>query len=388
MKIVHICMVGAGFNDGWGYQENMLSRINSMNGHKVSIITTQYVRNQLGKLEKINKTNYLDEYSCDIYRLPLKKGYRPGNRFRRFMNMESVLYKIDPDIILVHNFQFVDMFEVLKYVRYNNSKLYIDSHTDANNSGKNWLSVNILHKLIYKYIMQRSLRYASRIYYISEEVKEFLKSMYGVPENKLEFFPLGGTVISEEEKYKYRLEIRKSMNFMNEEIVFCHSGKMDEKKKTIEIIKSFSNVDDSRLRLLLIGKFGLDIEDEVKQLISKDARIFYLGWKKTDDLYKYIAASDLYIQPGSQSATMQSALCLGTPVMVSDTKSYHVFDRGNLFVVDNDDKIVEVFMEIVKNPDVLKHMSVSSFRVARELLNYDKLSNQYVENKGEENEIT
>ncbi len=378
MKIAHVCLVGAGYNDGWGYQENMLARYNVKNGHEVSVITTQFVRDQVGELVKIDKTRYIDEFSCNIYRLPLKKKSRPQSRFRLFLNLKKVLSEINPDIIFVHNFQFLDIFKIIEYVKEKKIKLYVDSHTDRNNSGRNWFSLNILHGIIYKFFMKRILKYALKVYYLSEETKDFLTDIYKVPITFLEFFPLGGIVISKETKSSYKQEIREKLNVGDSEILLCHSGKMNKDKKTLEIIKSFSAINDSRFRLIIIGKFTEDIKKEAMLEISKDTRIKFLGWKNTDELYKYIAASDLYLQPGSQSATMQSALCLGTPVMVNNTKSYKVFNKGNFFVIKNTSEIVSILLMLSENPEVLKPMSKAAFRVANEYLDYNELSNQYI----------
>ena len=53
MKIVHVCLAGIGVTDGWTYQENLLTKYHKKLGHDVTIITSQWVRNELGGLKKI-----------------------------------------------------------------------------------------------------------------------------------------------------------------------------------------------------------------------------------------------------------------------------------------------------------------------------------------------
>lgn len=380
MKILHVCLVGAGFNDGWGYQENMLAKYNSINGHQVSVLTSQYIRKSSGDLTKINQTNYYDENNTNIIRLPLKKGSKPDNKFRTFVGVKKVLETIKPEIIFIHNFQFFDLFKVIKYVKNNpNVTLYIDSHTDMNNSANNWVSRNILHKLIYRNFAKRTLKYVKKIFFISYEVEEFLRNIYKIPTSFLEFYPLGGTIISEEEKKRICFKVRKEINVSSEEILFCHSGKMDDKKKTYELIRNFVEIEDDRLRLILIGTFSKIVKEKVMPYINNDKRIIYLGWKDSEELVKYIAASDLYLQPGSQSATMQNALCSGTPVLISDVKAHQVYLKGNAFAIGKLDEIKDVFIKVCEEPAILNEMSKKAFVLARRILDYKKLADRIIE---------
>ncbi len=377
MKIMHICLVGAGFNEGWSYQENMLTKYNSLAGHDVSIITSQWIRNPNGGIIKLDKTKYVDINSCKIYRLPIKNRFKPSNRFRRYLGIEEVLNEENPDVIYVHNFQFLDITKIADYIQKNpNVRLYVDSHTDRNNSAQNWISLNILHKFFYKKIIKSIIKYVDKVFYISYEGKDFLKEVYGIPESLLEFYPLGGVVVNEKEKGKHRLGKRRNLGVSQEDIVFCHSGKMDNKKRTYEILENFSKVKDKRFRLIIIGSFTSEVEKRVMPLIQKDNRVIYLGWKSSEELIQYIAASDLYLQPGSQSATMQNALCAGTPVLFENVKSHQPYINGNAFVIDNYDEMKDIFIRISNNPEILKQMSKKAYIIAREILDYEKLADR------------
>ena len=62
MNITHVCLCGL-ITEGFSYQENMLVKYHTLLGHKVSVITSQWIRSK-NKTEII--TNYIDPIDNDI----------------------------------------------------------------------------------------------------------------------------------------------------------------------------------------------------------------------------------------------------------------------------------------------------------------------------------
>ena len=71
MKILNICLTGP-FSDGWNYQDNLLSKYQKIIGNEVYVIAPRWTWNHQGKLERIDKENYLNEDGVHIIRLPMK----------------------------------------------------------------------------------------------------------------------------------------------------------------------------------------------------------------------------------------------------------------------------------------------------------------------------
>ncbi|MDK2946243.1 MAG: 1,2-diacylglycerol 3-alpha-glucosyltransferase [Geotoga sp.] len=375
MKILH-CNLSNFYIDGFNYQENILPKIHFKNGHDVKIVasTETYID---GKLDYVKPSKYFTDEGIEVIRLPYRK-YLPHflmKKIRHYKGLKEILHDFRPDVIMFHGAQAFELFTVCKYKKNNpHVKLYVDNHSYDDNSGKNFFSKYILHRIFYKNILKMNLKYIDKILCVTLEAKDFLLKNYKIPEDKLEFYPLGGIVIDEKTKYQYRKEIRKELNLSDEHIVMCHSGKLNKKKRTYELIKNFSRVKDERFRLIIIGIFHEDVKEKVYPLIEKDSRIIYLGWKKSEDLIKYIAASDLYVQPGTQSVTMQNALCAGTPVLFYNYKSHRIFMKGNAFMINDYDDMEKIFRIISKNPDILKDMSKKAYKIAKEMLDYEKLA--------------
>lgn len=377
MKILHICLASA-YTEGMTYQDNLLSTENNKAGHSVTIISDCH-KYENGHMVSTTSEDKILSDGTRLIRLEYDQIINSfiSRKVRKVSKLYDLIDQISPNVIMFHNLSGWELLSVARYKKYNpNIKLYLDSHTDKNNSGTNWLSLNILHKFFYRSIIRKTFHYFDKVFYISYEARDFLKEVYNIPEDILEFYPLGGTIINESDKNKYKKEKRDELGIPPEDILLSHSGKMDDKKRTFEIIDNFSKIPNQNIKLILIGVFSEDVERKVMPLIKEDKRIKFLGWKNSKELIKYIAASDLYLQPGSQSATMQNALCAGTPVLFKNVKSHEAYMAGNAFVIDSCDEMKLIFEENCRNPSLLEEMSKKAYELARRLLDYKVLADR------------
>lgn len=377
MKILHIIFGGA-FNEEMSYQGSILPKENRKSGHEVIIIASCYKWDQ-GKIVKVREEDRVTNDGIRVIRLEFDNIINESisRRIRKCKKLMKYINDIKPDVIFHHDIQGFTLFTVAKYKKENpNIKLYVDSHTDLNNSASNWISLNLQHKLFHKTIAKLTVKYFEKIFYVSYEARDFLIDIYNIPEKKLEFYPLGGLILSKKDKLSYRREKRYELGISENDILLCHSGKMDSLKRTYEILYYFNKVKNENLKLILIGVFSEDVKEKVMPLIQQDDRIIYLGWKSSDELIKYIAASDLYLQPGSQSATMQISLCSGTPVLFANVKSHEVYMKGNAFAINNFDEMESIFHKICEEPDILKEMSDKAYLLASDLLDYRKMADR------------
>lgn len=378
MRILHCCL-SCFYIDNYNYQENVLPRINREQGHEVNIIasTETFIDNKnLGYVEPLN---YINEDGISVKRVAYKKIFPKFimRKIRSYKNVYKLIEEYKPDVILFHGAAAYEIINVAKYVKKNpNVKLYVDSHEDRNNSGTNWLSLNILHRLFYRWCNKIALKSVDKVFYLSEETKEFLINIYKIPKVKLEFYPIGGTIFSFEERLKNRNEKRLELNLSDKDILLVHSGKMDKYKRTEDIVNAFCNINNNNLKLAIIGSFTEDVRKVIDPLISKNKRIFYLGWKDSSELSKYLCASDLYVQPGGQSATMQNAICCGSPIAVYPHKSYKFFLNENGYYIENVEDMKKVFNDIVLHPEKIKIMSDNSLKFAHDVLDYEKIASR------------
>ncbi|MEZ7172918.1 glycosyltransferase family 4 protein [Sporosarcina sp. OR05] len=381
MRILHCCL-SCFYIDEYNYQENVLPKIHHQNGHEVKIIASTEVINNNKSLSYVLPSSYKTPEGINITRVPYRR-YLPHvimKKIRHYKYVKKLIEDFKPDVILFHGVPAFELFTVSRYKKNNpNIRLYVDSHEDENNSARNLVSKYILHSFFYKFIVQKNIQSIDSVLYITPESKDFLKKYYNIPEDKLEFFPLGGVIIEEKQKKEMRLKVRNELNLKNEDILLCHSGKMNKNKKTKELVENFIKIKNENLKLIIIGTFTQDVEKVVMPLIQSDSRINYLGWKSAEELMEYLAASDLYVQPGSQSATMQNALCVGTPVLFKNVKSHEIYMKGNAFSIDNYNEMEIIFNNISNDNDLLKTMSKKAYCLARDILDYNKLAKKITE---------
>lgn len=376
MRILH-CMLSCFYIDNYNYQENVLPRQNKADGHEVLIIASTETIINNKKLGYIKPSKYVNEDNINVIRIPYRS-YLPHSiikKIRHYKNTYKYIKDFKPDVILFHGASAYEIITVAKYKRkHSKVKLYVDSHEDFNNSARNFLSKKILHRTFYKRFIHKALPFIDKVLCISTESYDFMKEFYEIPIQKLEIYPLGGEIIEGEQYDMRRKRVRNDLQLEEKDILFVHSGKMSRKKRTPELLRAFKAVSSNRLKLILLGNIPEEMKEEISPLVEDDSRVEFLGWKSSEELQKYLCAADLYLQPGSQSATMQNAICCGCPVMLYPHESHKLYLKGNGFYVETIEDMIEIFKTVDRNPDLLKKMSKASYDVAYDLLDYKKLA--------------
>lgn len=374
MRIIHICLASH-YTEGMNYQDNILPDVNSQDGHEVLIIsdTQKYID---GKLVSTDEEEKNLKHNLKLIRINFDKIFTKfiSEKIRKVRKLYSILEKFKPDVILFHGMCAYELLTVSKYKKnHPNIKLYVDSHEDFTNSAITFFSKNILHRLFYKRIALKCLKYIDKVLYISEETRIFLHDFYEIPNENLEFYPLGGFIVEEEEKKIIREKVRKDLDISEKDIVLIHSGKLDKLKKTRELLDSLAKINNNNIHLIIIGSIPND-NQILYDLIKKDKRVKYLGWKTGDDLLRYICASDIYMQPGSQSSTSLTAVCCGLPILLYPSVSYKDMFDTNVFWVKNEEEMDEIMLKIIENPTLLDNMSKRSYEIAKNTFDYKKLA--------------
>jgi len=368
-------MLSCFYIDNANYQENQIPRQNKKDGHEVMIIASTDVFNNNINEGRTKPCNYLNEDGITVIRLPYKKIFLKSIsiKVRAYPKLYELINDFSPDVILFHGIAAYALLTVAKYKKeYPKIKFYVDNHADYHNTGTNFLSKHILHRFFYKPIIKKCLPYIDKIFYITYETLFFLKNEYHISEEYLQFFPLGGTIPQALERNKIRKRIRLALNISEEEILMIHSGRLVPEKRTIETLKAFKQVADMKFRLLIIGTMDKDISAIAMPLINSDSRINYLGWIKGELLKDYLCASDLYLQLGDQSATMQDALCSGCAAAIFPYKSHKYLLNDSVFYIETIDDLVKILKIISTDRSILEEKRRESFFIAENSLDYQK----------------
>jgi glycosyltransferase involved in cell wall biosynthesis len=375
MKILHVCLASH-YTMGMTYQDNQLSDQNAADGHEVVVISDCY-RFTGHILEEVEEEDVFVSSGVRLirmkYDLILNKFI--STKVRKVTALKSFLYNFRPDIILFHGVAGWEMLTVSDYKRkHPEVKLYIDSHEDFHNSGTFWLSLFFQYRIFNKLIVNRVRKNVDKFLYLSYESKVFCQEVYDLLDDEMEFYPLGGNIVEPDVKVKFKDEVKIALGLEKDDVLVVHSGKFAKEKKTQELLESFISISNEKLKLILIGSIPPEMQPVLYPLIESDHRVHFLGWMNSDELVKYLCAADLYVQPGTQSATMQNAICCGTPVALYPYESHvpYVVDNG-IFIKNNAD-YVGMFSGLAEGQFDLGAMSAASYVIAYDLLDYKKLA--------------
>ncbi len=373
MKIVHVAICGP-FSEQMNYQENLLSAQNARDGHEVLIIASTFCWNK-GRIIKVKEETRMIERNLKLIRINYDKIINEGisSKVRKSKKLVPIIKNFNPDLIFFHGTQSVEIINVARYKRNHAGKRFlVDIHADFNNSARNFLSYFFLHRIFYYILLKLAIKDIDKIYCVTDNSMKFLRQVYKYKGDKAEIFPLGGIFapISDLEK----LEMRIKLGISSQDIVFLHSGKIDEDKKTFELLEVFNKKMYQNMKLLIIGVIKENYRRKITPLLSMNNNVKYLGWKSGEELVRFLSISDVYIQPGTPSVTLQNAICAGNAIITSNKEIYKGIVEGNGWIINDIKEIGSILDKIHEEPLLLQEKKEQSIKIGRELLDYSILA--------------
>jgi len=387
MKVVHISLCSYPYITSWGYQENYLIDAHHSKGHEVVEISSSYIpplyQEYLIKDDTFDKAESYDKKGTKIIRLryKFKLPFCLNHRIRWYKGLYESLMREKPDVIFVHDLQFMSVFDVKKYVnKHPECILKADTHTSELNSANNWVSKIFLHRLFYKWLIKSNYKVFQTIYYISGFEELFMKKYYNVSTANANFqlLPLGGLILSENEASTIRNKIRLQHNLKENDVLLLHSGKLEKSKRTYEIIQAFKDVQGENLHLYIIGSIPASQKEVIEKYINGDERVKFLGWKSANELREYLYAADIYVQLGSPSSTLETAMCCGCPCILNFNENMpgggytKLVDKKTAYPVETMDDLVIAIKKLSFNKKLRSEMKINSLKTAKEKFDYLK----------------
>lgn len=307
------------------YQENLLVKYYRKYGHEVTVITSTYDNvfdYYNDKHDNSKPMRIYEDHGAKIIKLPFK--YNIKGKIKKYTNISNIVEEFKPDLLYIHDIM-PNMFEMLDYKNRNpHVKMIMDYHADYTNSAKNWLSFNILHKIIRKHLYMNPIRkHISKFYPIVPGSVKFLHEVYGIPDAEMEVLPLGGDMdlAAEIKETEAGQKIRKHLKISPEDKVIFTGGKFAPLKRTELVIEAFNEINDPKLHLIIVGDADEQTQcykETLLDLSAKNPNIHFVGWQNNRGVYEYLACSDLAVFPASQSIVWQQALASHLPIIVGD----------------------------------------------------------------------
>jgi glycosyltransferase involved in cell wall biosynthesis len=385
MKILHCCLA-AFYIDNFSYQENILPKIHKTQGYDVAILasTETYLSNI--KLGYIQPSTYLTKEEIPITRIPYIK-WLPKfivRKLRIYSGIKSYLEIVKPDIIFLHDSQFLSIVEFVAYAKKNDVKIYIDSHTDFINSGRNWISKNLLHKVIYKFCAKYIEKYATKFYGTLPIRVDFIHDIYGIDKNKIELLPFGAddSLFESKDKDTIRNKTRIKLQIDPNDFVIITGGKIDSRKNIHILMKAFIELTTqsklNKIKLIVFGKPTIEMKDEIDSYIS-NPMIKYLEWIPSEEIHTVLLASDVAFFPGTHSVLWEEAVGLGLPCVFYKWEGIQHVDLGGncLFISSVEiEMIKDVILKLVNDQASFSKMKLKAEELGPEKFAYSKIATQ------------
>lgn len=386
MKILHVCL-GERYVDGYGYQENIITKIHKQMGYEVYVLaSTLTLIEQKPAFVKPNE--YINEYGIPIKRIPYVPWLPIGvaSKLRLYRNTYECVNKIRPDIIFIHGASFMDVRKVAKYAKKHPVTIFVDNHGDYINSGKNWVSRNLLHRGVYRWCYKQIIPYTKKFYGTLPIRCKYLSDVYGVPEEKIELLPMGIDLsnLKDIDRTTLRKKMRVEYGYRENDFVIIMGGKLEKRKNTIDLIKAVVSIGKPDVKLFLFGSISDNIKEEAKDLIEKHKEIVtYGGWAKWDEIYKYLLVGDVCIFPGTHSAIWEQAVGIGMPCIFKRWENItHVDLGGNCDFIDdvNQQTITESILKLFNDRAKLTAMRIAAETKGPVAFSYEEIAKRAIKN--------
>ena len=380
MKVVHLCL-GSFYPDNYSYQENLLPKFHKKLGYDVEVIASTQSFDEHGKVcYPQNTGTYQNEYDIKVTRIPYKTESKIWKKLKRYQGCYDALKKADPDIIFVHGGQFLDIDQVVRYVKEKpNTVIYVDNHADFSNSATNWFSKNILHKIVWRHCEKEIEPFTKKFYGVLPVRVDFLKNMYGLPSSKCELLVMGADdeLVKDAVDTHARERIRAQYNIADDDFLIMTGGKIDQwKTQTLLLMQAVKNIQSDKVKLIVFGSVTQELEEKVKSL-ADGVKVQYVGWIQSKDSYNYFAAADLVVFPGRHSVFWEQVTGQGIPMLVKDWPGTHHVDLGGNVIFLKEDSVKEIqerIQRLINNPDEYAHMKSVAQNEGMQMFSYKNIA--------------
>lgn len=385
MRVLHCCLA-AFYNEGYGYQENILPRMHKKQGHEVKIVASTEKFVDKMNLGYVEACTFVNEDGIEVIRLPYSSclSLKIAAKLRLYKGLERVLAEFAPDVIFMHDAQFLSILVVVDYLKQHPEvRLFVDGHTDFGNSARTFVSKYILHGIIYRWCVKKIEPYVEKFYGTLPSRVDFFVDFYKTPKSKTELLVMGADddCIAAVKKANMREQIRAEYKIGDKTLLLVTGGKFDERKTSVlnlmTAVKRASEKYDVKLLI-----FGSVMEGDFKRHFEElcdGETVIYVGWVNSAETYAYFEAGDLVVFTGSHSVLWEQAVGQGKPCIFSRYMGLtHIDVGGNcLFLNDTtEQEIYRVISEAVGNYDQLKESAETN---GVEHFSYDRIAARAIE---------
>lgn len=368
------------YNNGWGYQENLLPKYQVRLGFKVFLIVSDLEHSNNG-LTKYSGPAFYDQDGVQVIRVAQREVI--NNRITRalsYVPVLSLLESIKPDMVFFHGLTSFTIKDVVKYKKRHPDVILVqDNHLDYEIGYKKTGVKSFLAKILYRPLVKRSIRYVDKVYGVTPSRREYAVDFFKVPREKTDVLVMGADddQIDFSKRTAIRSEIRKKYGIAESSFLIVSGGKLELNKGINDLIGVVKQIKNTKL--LLFGSIPEE-NDELKLFID-DKKIVYVGWIPANKVYDYFFAADLVVFPGRHSVLWEQACASKTPCVFADWEGMHHVDcGGNCLFFDRSHKssLADCLTSLIGSEKYAKVKAASEGRATDKFM-YSEIAKKSVE---------
>jgi glycosyltransferase involved in cell wall biosynthesis len=317
MRIVHWDEM---FHPAFGYQINVLTKYQAMQGHEVIILTGEHPEEHPtfkglndGDVPSMD-SEFERKYNVKIIRIPIF-GVISGNVIYKPGYIKEIK-ELNPDVIMCHTNDTLSAITIAKARKSINKPIVFDNHMLA------MASVNPLHRLFATYFRNRITPLIKKNNWtvIRTQDDPYIIEEFGVPVEQAPFISFGSdlTIFHPDEHAREKFRIDNKIK--NDDFVVVYTGKLGEAKggKLLAEVCSFKYSKDN-IVFVIVGTARSEYEREVEQMLSNSPnRIIRFNSQNYTDLPQFYQMADLFLCPKQCSLSFYDAQACGLPAVVED----------------------------------------------------------------------
>lgn len=384
MKILHWDET---FHPCFGYQINVLPKYHAMQGHEVTIVTSENIESHpmfkgFTQPQDIAHEDelYSRKYGIKIIRLPIhtiishrvifKKGY------------VEAIKNLNPDIIMCHFSDSWGSIRITQKHRIINVPIVFDTHM-LEMASRNPLRglFRLYHRLFVTPIIKDN-----RYIVIRTQNDPYVNKYFHIPENQTPFISFGSdtTLFFPDEAVKK--SFRDELGLKRDDFVVIYAGKLDEAKNGLLLAQTVEKKFETtrNVVVLVIGNTHGEYGKKVDEVFARsENRIIRVPTQRYIDLANFYQVADLSVFPKQCSLSFYDVQACGLPVVSEDNNINEErvrYGNGFTFQSGNIDSFRKEILKCAEmDTDDYDQIRRNSLNYIRENYDYKLIAQKYTD---------
>ena len=219
--------------------------------------------------------------------------------------------------------------------------LVVDDHKTHSLGARN-VRIRWLYYAAFRLMFSRRIsKCADHLVAVTDETREHMIRLYGLPPDKISTIPLGCDSTLFQRDLRVRNELRAKFGIEDGQVVFCYVGKVTPEKGVSILVEAALSLLKERddVAFLLVGGEDREYAAGLRALIGESTqarnRFIFLPPVPNTELSRYYSVADVGVWPMQCSMTMIEAMACGLPIIISDASGANERVRENLMMLDH-----------------------------------------------------